>query len=110
MLLTLTPPNTGPSHGAQFGAAVSSADTHLLIGAPGEANNTGEVDVFEGDPSSPSFGALLLSVPNPHAQPGARFGSSVAGMGIDLIVGAPLDSTAGPAAGSVDIFDGMSAR
>jgi Ca2+-binding RTX toxin-like protein len=106
LLATLTIPNPGATHQAQFGASVGSADTNLLIGAPGKSGDTGEVDVFQGDTTRPLFGELLLSISNPSSQPGSRFGSSVSGMGIDVIAGAPFDNTAGPAAGSAFLFDG----
>ncbi len=108
LLATLTISDPGVAHHAQFGASVSSADTNLLIGAPGKDGGTGEVDVFQGDATRPLFGSLLLAVPNPHAQAGSRFGASLWGMGINLVVGAPFDNTAGLSAGSVFLFDGVS--
>ena len=108
LLATLTIPDAGPAHEAHFGAAVGSAGTNLLIGAPGKDSDAGEVDVFQGDLTRPSFGGVLLSLANPDAQPGAQFGASVAGIELNVIVGVPFDNTAGTAAGMVDIFDGVS--
>ena len=56
---------------------------------------SGEVFVFGGDPTQLTFGSLLLDIANPDSQAGAEFGAALAGIGGDVIVGAPFDSTAG---------------
>ena len=161
LLATLTIPDAGAAHHAQFGASVGSADTNLLIGAPGKNGDTGEVDVFQGDPSQPLFGNLLLVVPNPNCaarltfrlvrlgngnQPDCRerpsttprarppaacssstapparsitaianprpaaatgFGSAVASVGPNVLIGSPLDDTAGPGAGAAFLYSAV---
>ena len=106
LLATLSNPDAGASVDAHFGAAVGTTDTNILIGAPGKNGGTGEVYEFDGDTTQSTFGELLLKVTNPDSQAGARFGAAVAGIGNDLIVGAPGDSTAGAGTGTVYVFDG----
>ncbi len=77
-----------------------------MIAAPGKDSGSGEVFLFEGDPTQPTFGNLLLDIANPHPQAGAQFGAAVAGIGANLIVGAPFDNTAGTGAGIVYLFSG----
>ena len=78
-----------------------------MIGAPGKASDTGEAFVFEGDPTLPTFGNLLLDIANPALQIGraVRHRGSPAG-GDDVLIGSPSDNTAGPGAGAVYLFDG----
>ena len=106
LLATFTVPNPDAAHQAQFGASVASAGTNVVIGAPGQLGGTGEVFVFGGDPTQPTFGSLLLDIASPTAPAAAHFGASVSGRGIDVLVGAPLDNTAGPGAGAVYLFNG----
>ena len=106
LLATLTIPDPGALNDAQFGAAVGATDTNILIGAPGKDGGTGAAYEFEGDTTQSNFGDLLLEITNPDAQAGSRFGAAVAGIGDNVIVGAPSDSTAGPGAGTVYLFDG----
>ena len=51
--------------GAQFGASVGATNTNIVIGAPGKDGGQGEVYEFEGDPTQPNFGDLLLDIANP---------------------------------------------
>ena len=81
LLATFTIANPDAAHHAEFGESVGSADTNLLIGAPGKDGGTGEVDVFQGDPTAPLFGSLILAVPNPDAQ--AARGSAPRSLGWD---------------------------
>jgi len=106
LLVTLTIPDADASHHGEFGASVSSANTNVLIGAPGKNHGTGEVYVFQGDVTQPTFGNLLLDISNPDAQAGAEFGAAVAGIGSNVIVGAPADNTAGTGTGTVYLFNG----
>ena len=57
-------------------------------------------------PRSSHSAACLLNIVNPNPQAGAEFGAASAGIGGDLIVGAPFDNTAGIGAGIVYLFDG----
>ncbi len=104
LLATFAVPNPDAAHQAEFGASVASAGTNVVIGAPGKAGGTGEVYVFEGDPTQPTFGSLLIDIASPTAA--AHFGASVSGRNIDVLAGAPSDSTAGPGAGAVYLFNG----
>ena len=105
LLATLTIPDPGSSNDAQFGAAVGATDTNILVGAPGNNGGTGEVYEFEGDTTQANFGGLLLDIPNPDSQPASGFGAAVAGIGNNVIVGAPTVDLAG-AIGGVFEFDG----
>jgi Ca2+-binding RTX toxin-like protein len=107
LLATVSIPNPGATNQAGFGAAVGSAGTNVLIGAPGKNSGAGEVDVYQGDPTVPGFGDLLLSVPNPSPGPGDHFGAAVAGLGTNLLVGAPFAGTlAPPSLGMAYLFSG----
>ena len=89
LLATLTIPDSGASNAAQFGAAVGSTDTNIVIGAPGNNGGTGEAYEFEGDTTQPNFGELLRKILNPTSQANSDFGAAIAGDGNDVIVRAP---------------------
>ena len=95
LLATLTIPDAGASNDAQFGAAVGATNTNIVVGAPGKDGGTGEVYEFEGDTTQANFGDLLLDITNPTSQAGSDFGAAVAGIGNNVIVGAPTVSLAG---------------
>ena len=105
LLATLTIPDPGASNHAQFGAAVGTTNTNIVIGAPGNNGGVGEAYEFEGDTTQSNFGDLLLDIPNPTSQPDSDFGAAVAGTGNNVIVGAPAVDLAG-AIGGVFLFDG----
>ena len=105
LLATLTIPDPGASNLAQFGAAVGTTNTNIVIGAPGKDGGVGEAYEFEGDTTQSNFGDLLLKIKNPTSQPGSGFGAAVAGDGDNVIVGAPTVNLAG-ATGGVYLFDG----
>ena len=93
LLATIEIPNAGTATDAQFGASVGATNSNILIGAPGQDGGQGEVYEFEGDTTQPNFGDLLLAIPNPSPNstgPGAQFGAAVAGLGNDIVAGAPL--------------------
>ncbi len=106
LLATFTLPDPDPAGEAHFGAAVAAANTNAIIAAPGKDGGTGEVFLFAGDPTQLNFGTLLLDITNPDLQAGSQFGAAVAGIGSDVIAGAPSDNTAGPGAGIVYVFSG----
>ncbi len=110
LLATIEIPDAGDATNAQFGASVGATDTNILIGAPGQNGGQGEVYEYEGDPTQSNFGDLVLAIPN--ATPNttgsaAQFGAAVAGLGNDIVVGAP-DADAGTSSpvGTVSVFDG----
>ncbi len=108
LLATLEIPNPDLMNDAHFGAAVGTTDTNIVIGAPGRDGGTGEAYEFEGDTTQANFGDLLVKFINPDGQAGSGFGAAVAGIGDNVIVGAPSDSTAGAGTGTVYLFDGTS--
>ena len=103
LLATLTVPDPGKLGGAAFGAAVGSTDTNILVGAPGNANGTGEVYEFAGDTTQANFGSLLLDIANPTSQAASGFGAAVGGIGTNVIVGAPTVDLAGAIGGRLRV-------
>ena len=106
LLATFVVPDADALHGAAFGSSVAAAGLDAVIGAPGKGGNVGEVYEFVGDTNSPAFGSLVLTVNDPTSQAGARFGAAVAGMGSNLVIGAPGDNTAGAGAGAAYVVNG----
>ncbi len=104
LLATFTLPDPDSVHQAEFGAAVAAANTTILIGAPGKDGGSGEVVAFAGDPTQPTFGSPLFHIADPDHLAGARFGAAIAGISNNLIVAAPFDNTAGSGAGIVYLF------
>ncbi|MGH7454209.1 MAG: DUF1566 domain-containing protein, partial [bacterium] len=102
--LTQTFPNPTPENFDQFGNAVAAVGNKILVGARNDdtgASNAGAVYLFDDASSAP-----VLTIVNPNPTPDATddlFGSSVAGFGNDLLVGAP---GANAASGEVYLFDG----
>jgi len=71
-----------------FGFAIAGVGNNILIGAPSDdtgAANTGAAYLFDG-----STGALLQSFFNPSAQADDAFGTAVAAVGTNVLIGAPL--------------------
>jgi PKD domain/FG-GAP repeat len=91
LLATIVIPDPDGLIDAHFGAAVGATNTNIVIGAPGEDGGTGEVYEFEGDNTQTNFGDLLLEMNNPDAQARSGFGAAVAGIGNNVIVGAPSE-------------------
>ncbi len=108
LLATLEIPNPDDLNDAHFGAAVGTTNTNIVIGAPGRDGGTGEAYEFEGGTIATGLGDPLLKIKNPDSQAGSEFGAAVAGIGNNVIVGAPSDSTAGAGTGTVYLFDGTS--
>src|SRR5207244_13619343 len=93
------PPASGWS-----GLARAAVGTTLVVGAPWRSSPAA-VHVFEGDPNSPFFGRLLLSVGGPEGVPGSQFGESLAVLGSSLVTGAPaVESDGLPDAGAAHLF------
>ena len=95
--------NPVPAAGDRFGQAIAAVGYDLLVGAPKfdavNAINTGVAHLFDG-----TTGAVLRTFANPHPGPGDDFGATVAAFGVNVLVGAPLDDTAGLDAGAVYLF------
>lgn len=106
LLQTFSKP-TAPVPDERFGWSVAALGTDVLIGAPFDntaASQSGAVYLFDG-----TTGALLRTLATPTADIGAGFGWSVAGVGNDILVGAPF--TTSPVggifqAGSAYLFNG----
>jgi WD40 repeat protein len=97
--------NPAPVRDGSFGQALGSVGGSIIIGAPQDVTAgmaTGRVFVFNS-----TTGALVRSIPDPHPDPSSfnSFGFSIAALGVNIIVGAPGDSTAAGNAGTVYILD-----
>jgi cysteine-rich repeat protein len=93
--------NPEGSSGDQFGFAVTTIGTDLLIAAPLlGSTDTGAVFVF--DKSDLRNRRVVLRKPVPST--GDFFGAAIAGEGDTVAVGAPFDNTAAKNAGAVHLF------
>jgi uncharacterized delta-60 repeat protein len=94
----------GPQAPHGFGEAVAVLGNHLVIvGSPTEdtiATDSGAVHLFD-----PLREVLLRTFHHPTGQPFANFGVSVAGLGTDVLIGAPADDRGGDEAGAAFLFD-----
>ena len=107
LLATLRNPT--PAAGDRFGFAVAGVGAYPLVGAPGDdegADDAGAAYLFDADPGSATFGQPLRTFRRPTVSGADQFGSSLAGVGRNVLVGAPFSSTAQPNAGAADLFDG----
>jgi len=99
---TFRKPN--PAAGDLFGAAVAAVGPDVLIGAPlddGEAENAGAAYLFDG-----ATGELKLTFQPPLVGAGDSFGASLAAVGTDVLVGAPLADIEAVDAGVAYLFRG----
>ena len=69
------------------------------------ASGAGAAFLFDGNPSSPTFGTAVQSFFNPQPNPSDEMGRSAAFVGDNVLVGAPLDDTDGNNAGAAYLFD-----
>jgi cysteine-rich repeat protein/YVTN family beta-propeller protein len=79
-----------------FGTAIASAGATVLVGAPAGVGR-GAVYLFDGDPGSPTFGALLHTFRSPTSEANDGFGRSIAMAGTRAIIGDPAARPAGAA-------------
>ena len=90
--LLLTIPNPAPVAYDQFGISVAGVGGNILVGAhqddPG-VMEAGSAYLFDG-----VTGALLLTIPNPAPVADDSFGSTVAGVGGNILVAAYADDPA----------------
>src|SRR5207247_10113332 len=80
----------------------------LLLRARGAAvgaTRAGACHVF-----ARASGNLLVTIQTPTPDPGDEFGSAVTTVGENVLVGAQLDDTTGPDAGTAYLFDGNTGR
>jgi hypothetical protein len=93
-----------------FGNSVAISGTRVIVGTPQDdtgAANTGIVYMYDLTGATPAVPALTLTNPSPAA--GDQFGFSVAVSGTRVVVGAYLDDTGAQDAGSVYVYDLVSA-
>lgn len=96
--------NPTPEDYDYMGYAVAGVGGHVLLGAPYDntgADAAGSAYLFDG-----TTGALRLTVSNPAPGAADLFGRSVAGLGTNLIVGAPFDDGGESNSGSAYLLDG----
>ena len=88
-------PNPTSQLGSDFGAAVAGDGNNLIVGAPAEslAGATGGVFVFDG-----TTGNLITSIANPDTLVTTGFGSAVASVGPNILIGSPDDNDGAGAA------------
>jgi hypothetical protein len=100
-------PDPQPARGDRFGAsaAVDGTGDRLIVGAPGAdargAPNAGAAYLFQ-----LSTGSLYATFQKTQPAEGDGFGTSVAFLGSDVVVGAPYDDGGIENAGAVYLFDG----
>jgi len=95
--------NPNPGTGNYFGLSVAAVGGKVVVGTPLEESGAtpgGAAYVFDA-----ATGSLLQTLTNPNASVGDQFGSRVAGVDGNALVGAPLDDTAGTDAGAAYLFD-----
>ena len=96
--------NPVPAAGDRFGHAVAAAGQNVIIGVPLHdktgAINTGLAYLYSSTTFQP-----LRQFENPTADPGDEFGFSAAAVGPYVLIGAPMDDTAGTDAGAAYLFD-----
>ena len=96
--------NPTPADSDYFGRSVADVGSNVLVGADGDdtgASNAGAAYLFNG-----STGALLRTFQNPTPAVNDYFGTSVAAVGNNVLVGAPNDDTGAANAGAAYLFDG----
>ncbi len=101
----LTIPNPNPQSGDGFGYSVAVLGSNILVGAPfdnpGGIADAGAAYLFDG-----TTGALIWTCTKPSPAIFDFFGHSVATIGSDAIVGAPLDNAGASDSGAVYTCDG----
>jgi len=100
--------NPTPSPYDHFGHSVAALGNNILVSAPGHdaaAADVGAVYLYDGD-----SGLLIRTLQKPVPQAGDGFGTSIAIVGGNVLVGAPGDDSAGPDAGAAYLFDGANGQ
>jgi hypothetical protein len=97
--------NPTPADSDNFGYSVAGVGTNALIGAPfktvGGVTQAGAAYLFNSN-----TGALLQTFNKPNPRTNDQFGSSVAGVGNNALIGAVFDDTGATDAGSAYLFNG----
>ena len=99
---------SAPGSDVGFGRSVTGIGENVLVASSTipDSPNTGAAYLFDGDPSSPTFGALLQTFVSPSPASSDDFGHSVSGAGRNVVIGARADDTGARDAGVVYLFDG----
>jgi FG-GAP repeat len=95
--------NPSPEAGQLFGSSLGAAGLGLLAGTPlydGQAPGSGAMYLFDG-----ASGELVRAFRNPNPDDYDLFGQALAGVGSNVVIGAPFDDTAAANGGAVYIFD-----
>jgi Ca2+-binding RTX toxin-like protein len=101
--LLLNIANPDAQAGSRFGAAVAGIGDNLIVAAPADDTagpGTGTVYLFDG-----TTAANIAAIVNPHPTVSTGFGTAVASVGPNVLIGSPDDNTAGPGAGAAFLFD-----
>lgn len=114
LLYTFLNPTPAPSDpdgkNDEFGHSMAALENYVLIGALRDdhgAKDAGSVHMFDADPQSPTFGALIHTFHNPTPAAGENFGFSIVTHGTDVFIGAWRAGDAGVLyGGAVYVFDG----
>lgn len=96
--------NPTPENYDYFGSCVAGVGGNALVGAPYDntgASAAGAAYLFDG-----TTGNLRLTLLNPAPAAADVFGRAVAGLGANLLVGAPFDDAGAADAGGAYLFDG----
>ncbi len=104
LLQTFDDPTVTTSDG--FGFSVSISGNNVLVGAPLDdtnGGNVGQAHLFDA-----TTGALLQTFDDPTVTTSDRFGFSVSISGNNVLVGAPGDDTNGGEVGQAHLFDSIS--
>ncbi|MBW4548622.1 MAG: CHAT domain-containing protein [Symplocastrum torsivum CPER-KK1] len=101
--LTINNPN--PADGDQFGFSLDAVGTNIIIGAPFTDSDTGVIDAGAAYLFDSNTGLNLFTFTNPEPVENDRFGNSVAGVGANVIIGAPNEPGATDP-GAAYLFDG----
>ena len=97
--------NPTPAANDWFGDSVAAVGSNVLVGAPYDntgAGDAGAAYLFDG-----ATGALLQTFLNPTPAYPDYFGTSVAALGNNILIGASYDDTGATDAGAVYLFEGI---
>lgn len=93
--------NPTPESFARFGAALETLGNQIFIGTPGWNGSQGLVYLLDGN-----TGQLIQTFNNPSSTAGnSEFGTAIATLGLSPVIGAPADSSAALASGSVYVYN-----
>uniref|UniRef100_A0ACD5GS60 FG-GAP repeat protein n=1 Tax=Desertifilum tharense IPPAS B-1220 TaxID=1781255 RepID=A0ACD5GS60_9CYAN len=82
--------NPNPAANDFFGISVAGVGNNVLIGAFQDDTNAldaGAAYLFDGNPTSPTFGQLLMTFQSPNPAVSGNFGGSVASVGNNVLIG-----------------------